>query len=134
MGLDYGLVHVGVALSDPEKIIGSAFTVLEAKPGIMEALAEIIRTQDIEKIIVGLPKNKDGSLGPAAQRAKNFAQALKQKFNLPIAFMDERFTTKAGEAVLKEQGVSWHKSKGMKDKLAAALILQTFLDRNRGER
>lgn len=133
LGLDIGDKRIGVAISDPLGWTAQTLKTLERK-GIKTDLEEIIRIMNeynIEKIVVGLPKNMNGSLGPASEKVMKFCDKLKEKTNKEIIFEDERLTTMAAERILIDADVSRKKRKGVIDSVAATFILQSYLDRNR---
>jgi len=94
----------------------------------MEILQEIISTSQVSKIVFGLPKNMNGSIGPQAEKVLSFIEMLKQTIDIPFLPWDERLSSKAAENAMLEAGVSRGKRKQMVDKIAAALILQGYLD------
>ena len=132
MGLDVGDKTIGVALSDP---LGWTAQGLETirRIGIkkdLKRLEEIIREYDVDKIVVGLPKNMDGSIGPQCQKVLKFNERLGRRFNnIEIIQWDERLTTVSAERTLLEADVSRKKRKEVIDKIAAVHILQGYLDR-----
>jgi putative Holliday junction resolvase len=133
LGLDVGERRIGVALSDPQGILATALTVIEAK-SVDDALRRIVALaseNDVERIVVGLPISLDGSLGPQAQRVRSFAESLEACTDLPVVTWDERYSTADAERVLVEAGVKREKRKKHVDSVAAAFILQGYLDRQR---
>ncbi len=130
LGIDLGEKRVGIAISDPDGFLASAREVCELKhPG--EALArvlDIFRASDAGGVVVGLPLNMDGSRGPAAQKAEQFAEELRKKLNVPVKLWDERLTTKTAHDVMIQGGARREKRRVTVDKLAAQLMLQGFLD------
>jgi len=133
MGLDIGERRIGVALSDPEGIIASALKVLEKKSND-DALREIIvlaSERQVGCIVVGLPRSLDGSLGKQAHDVQAFVKLLEQRIELPVVTWDERLTTVAAERIMIEAGMRRDKRKKHRDSLAAALILQGYLDREK---
>ena len=94
-----------------------------------QELEKIITEHEVSKIIIGLPKNMDGSSGARAELSAIYGKRLKRKFNIPVELLDERLTTVAAERTLLEADVSRKKRKQVIDKMAAVLILQNYLDR-----
>ena len=92
-------------------------------------LGEIIKEYEVSKIVLGFPKNMNGTVGPRGEASQDFAKYLEKKFKLPVFLWDERLTTMAAERVLLEADVSRSKRKKVIDKMAAVMILQGFLDR-----
>ncbi|MDD5084525.1 MAG: Holliday junction resolvase RuvX [Candidatus Omnitrophica bacterium] len=130
LGLDIGTVRIGVAKSDPLGIIAQSLTVIDAKDrqSVIECLRKIIEEEQIGKIIVGLPKNMDGTLGPAAKGVMEWVGFLAAGVSVPVETWDERLSTKTAERVLIEGNLSRKKRKECVDKLAAQVILQHYLD------
>ena len=133
MGLDVGEKRIGVALGDPLGIIASALTVVERKTdeAALKQIIELVRENEVERIVVGLPRSLDGSLGKQAQSVQHFIESLKGCAQLPIVTWDERLSTVAAERALLEMGVKRDKRKKRRDSLAASFILQNYLDRER---
>jgi putative Holliday junction resolvase len=127
LGLDIGDKRIGVALSDPYGILASPYTIIhrQHEPADVEALVGIIRQQEVTRVIVGLPRSMDGSLGEQAEKVKVFTEKLAAKIEVPVEFRDERLSTVSARRLMKEARV-----KGAKhdDANAAALILQGYLD------
>ena len=131
MGLDLGAKTIGVAVSDGLRITATALeTVHRAKFSADAArLKEIIAGRGIAAIVLGLPRNMDGSEGPRCQSTRAFARNLAARIAQPIAFWDERLTTVAAERVLLAADSSRKRRREVIDKVAAAFILQGALDR-----
>ena len=130
MGLDVGTKTVGVALSDPMGMIANGYETIK-RTDIKEdigRLVKIVEEKDVSKIIVGMPYNMNGSLGPQAQRVMSFIDFLKKEIANEIIYIDERLTTVSAERVLIDQKVRREKRKEHIDKIAATFILQTYLD------
>jgi putative holliday junction resolvase len=134
LAVDSGTKRVGLALSDPTGTIAQPLTTIEAEPrGTLAArLADLAREKDVSKIVVGLPRRMDGSLGPEAKAARRLATELRGTSGLPVELVDERLTTAAAEKALLEEGVRREKRRASIDRVAAALLLQAHLDRKRG--
>lgn len=130
MGLDIGEKHIGVALSDPLMIIASALTVVERKTdeAAINQLIDLARENEVERIVIGLPRSLDGSLGKQAQSVQHFIELLQGRTHLPIVTWDERLSTVAAERIMIEAGAKREKRKKHRDSLAAAFILQGYLD------
>ena len=130
LGLDIGNKTIGVSVSDPLGITAQGVTTIKraSKVEDAEALKALIDKYDVEKLIVGLPKNMNNTLGFQAKRTMNYADYLKEALNMEIVYVDERLTTSGAEAVLIEGGVRREDRKKHVDKLAATLILQMYLD------
>lgn len=135
MGLDVGSKTVGVAVSDLLGWTAQGVEVIpinEAKDQFgLERLTELVQEYQVDGFVLGLPKNMDGSTGPRAEAAQMYGEKLTDRFGLPIYFQDERLTTMQVNRMMIEEGnVSRAKRKQVVDKLAAVIILQTYMDRN----
>lgn len=131
IGLDVGEKTIGVALSDPLGWTAQGLKTIK-RVGIKKDINEIINIiseYNVTKIVVGLPKNMNGTLGPMGEKVMEFAEKLKSKANLEIIFQDERLTTVAAEKMLISADVSRKKRKEVIDTVAATYILQSYLDR-----
>ena len=130
LGLDFGTERVGVALSDELGIIAQPIEFVPRRPegGLWERLRALHRASPCERILVGMPRNMDGSYGPAAEAAKQFIQQLRQEMEVPIQTWDERLSSVQAKRVLLQANLSRKKRKGKIDKMAAAVILQSYLD------
>jgi len=130
MGLDVGSKTVGVAVTDELGLTAQPITVLRRK-NLKADLAELVRLatdRDVDRFVIGLPLNMDGSEGPRAEATRKFGDALGNVSALPIVYQDERLTTVAAERALLEGDVSRSKRKQVIDQVAASLILQGWLD------
>lgn len=130
MGLDYGDKTIGVAVSDEMGWTAQGLEVIRRKSeqDDLARLRAIIATYDVGEIVVGLPRNMNGTIGPRGEICKEFAQYLTETLQLPVHLWDERLTTVAAQRTLLEADVSRKKRKLVVDKLAASLILQGYLD------
>lgn len=135
IGLDLGDKTIGVAVSDGLGITAQGLTTVLRRSNSkdMEALKAYIDEYEAGEIVVGLPKNMDGTLGPQADKALAFAEKLKAEFGLPVVLYDERLTTSLVQRALIEADVSRAKRKKVVDMLAAQVILQGYLDRKKRE-
>lgn len=130
MGLDVGTKTVGVAVADELGITAQPITVIR-RSNLKADLAELIRLaqdREVDRFVLGLPLNMDGSEGPRAQATRKFGDALAKASNLTIIYQDERLTTVAAERSLLEADVSRSKRREVIDQVAASLILQGWLD------
>jgi len=130
-GLDLGTVTIGVAVSDGMRAVASPLETIKRKKFTLDAnrLLDIIAARDIQGIVLGLPRNMDGSEGPRAQATRAFARNLERLTPLPITFWDERLSTVAAERALLEADTSRRRRAEVIDSVAAAYILQGLLDR-----
>ncbi|MFH1138929.1 MAG: Holliday junction resolvase RuvX [Pseudomonadota bacterium] len=130
LGLDLGSKRVGAALSDPLGFSAAGLTVLERKPHaeFLARVAAIVQEKEVTLIVLGLPRNMDGGLGPQAQRALSLAHELRTRLGVEVQTWDERLTTVEAEELLIEANLTREQRKKVVDKVAAAIILQRFLD------
>ncbi len=129
LGLDPGEKRIGVAVTDPLGITAQGIDVVEntCLDSALEQIASICRQYAVERIIVGNPINMNGTCGPASKQARKLAAKVKHKTGLPVEMIDERLTSAAVDRVLLSADVSRKKRREKKDKLAAVLILETYL-------
>jgi len=131
LGLDWGDAQIGLAISDDHKVLAQGLSTLKGKErrDCMAYLGELIRRLEVEEIVVGLPKNMNGSLGRQAQCTLAFAEALRKEFGLPVKTWDERLTTVAAKRVLIDSGARRSaRGRSAIDRVSAILILQNYLD------
>lgn len=132
IGLDLGTKSLGVATSDVNQIIASSYKTIffsiDNYEYAIEELKKIIVEQSPEKLVLGLPKNMDGSLGGQAQKTLEFKDMLEEQTKLEVILIDERLTSKMANSIMIQADLSRKKRKTKVDKLAAALILQSYLD------
>ncbi|MGO8836441.1 MAG: Holliday junction resolvase RuvX [Limisphaerales bacterium] len=130
LALDHGTRRIGVAVSDETRTIAQPLEFIPAEPfaGFLERLKQLIREKEVDLILVGLPRNMDGSYGPAAEKVQTFVAALKDAVVVPVKTLDERLTSAQANRVLIQGGVRRAKRKEKVDKMAAAILLQSYLD------
>lgn len=130
LAVDPGSRRVGVAVSDPTGTIAQPLTVVSAHPAntLIERLTKLTREQEATALVVGLPRRLDGRLGPEAEAALGLADQLRRATGLEVTMVDERLTSAAAERALLSSGASRARRRRLSDQVAAALILQTFLD------
>lgn len=131
IGLDVGHRRIGVALSDETGLIAQPLETVEVRDieSALEALAKLCSLHEVEKIVVGMPLSlSGGDRGSSARLARAVAKRLAGRTALPVVFVDERFSSTQAQRVLLEGNASRRKRKGAVDKMAAAIILQTYLD------
>ncbi|GIO21834.1 Holliday junction resolvase RuvX [Oceanobacillus sp. J11TS1] len=135
-GLDVGSKTIGVAISDALGWTAQGLTTIywneEEISSADEELQKIIKENEVSQIVVGLPKNMNGSIGERGEASERYAEYLKEKYHLPVVLWDERLTTMAAERVLLEADMSRKKRKKVIDKMAASMILQGYLDSKGG--
>ena len=130
LALDHGTKRIGVAVSDPSKTIAQPLEYILAEPfaDFLERLKVVLAAQEVDLLLIGLPRNMDGSYGPAAQKVQVFVAALKSAITVPIRLWDERLTSSQANKILIQGGVRRDQRKEKVDKMAAAILLQSYLD------
>ncbi len=130
LAIDHGSRRMGIAVSDELKMIAQPLEYIPAEPfaGFLARLRELLRAKEVELILVGLPRNMDGSLGPAAQKVQEFVGTLRRQVAVPIRMWDERLTSVQANRLLVQGNVRRDKRKEKVDKMAAAILLQSYLD------
>jgi putative holliday junction resolvase len=132
LGLDVGSKTVGIALSDEMGWTAQGLKTLkineERQEFGFEEIGQIIKEYQVDTVVIGLPKNMNGTIGPRGQASQQFANEVESRFAVPTVLWDERLTTMAAERVLLEADVSRKKRKKVIDKMAAMMILQGYLD------
>lgn len=133
LGLDVGSKTVGVAVSDLMGWTAQGVEIIPINEAVgqfgFERLKELITIYEVDKIVIGLPKNMNNSIGPRAEASLTYGRMVEETFGLPVDFVDERLTTVQAEKMLINEGnVSRKKRKKVIDKLAAVILLQNYLD------
>ena len=135
LGLDLGTKTLGIAISDPTLTIASVLKTInfenEDYLGLINPLKEIVKEHNIDKIILGYPKNMNNTIGPRAEITINFKEQLEKELEIPIELEDERLTSVISNQVLISADLSRKKRKKKVDGLAAQIILQSYLDKER---
>ena len=133
LGIDYGERRLGLAISDETRTIASGLEVYERRSPERDLhhLKEVVERYGVERVVLGLPLHMDGSYGPKAQEVLQFKEQLEEALKMPVDLMDERLTTREAERVLLEADLSRRRRRGIRDQLAAVLILQGYLDRQK---
>ena len=134
LGLDLGSKTLGMALSDPNGIIASSYKIIrhdEDYGRLVDEVDEVVKKENVEKIVLGLPKNMDNSMGEHALLSLDFKKMLEERFQLPVILQDERLTTVEATNYMVKFDISRKKRKKKIDSLAANIILQTYLDKGR---
>jgi putative Holliday junction resolvase len=131
LGLDVGQKTVGVAISDPLGFTAQGITTIrrEKKDKDIEQIKLLCKEYEVETIVIGLPKNMNGSIGFAGEKIIEFSELIKSEIDLKVEFWDERLTTVAAHRAMLEADMSRAKRKKIVDKIAATYILQGYLDR-----
>src|SRR6185369_6465933 len=130
LGLDYGSVRIGIAVSDPLLIIARGLGVIENTPRAVSKIGEAVAEYSAGKIVIGMPFNLKGEVAMKAQEVGRFIEILRSTLSIEVIPWDERFTSKQAQRTLIDMGVKKKKrqEKGLIDAMAAALILQSYLD------
>lgn len=130
LAIDYGDTRIGLALSDPLKIIAKPFDVIinESQDYVFEKLNSIIIQKNIDTIVIGLPKNMNGSVGFQGEKVKEFFEDFSHENVAKIVYVDERLSSQKATEVLHAQGKNEKAQKGIKDAYAASIILQEYLE------
>ena len=129
MSVDYGDARTGIAFCDKNEILATAFATINEsyQPKLIEKIKEIISSQNPEMIVIGLPRNMDGSYGFRCEKCKQFGEEL----NIPVEYEDERLTTVIAHDILSNNNVKGKKRKANVDAVSAVVILQSFIDKRK---
>lgn len=130
LGIDFGDRRMGIAVSDELGLTAQPLAALEVREdgGHLGEVARLCQERGVERVVVGLPRNMNGSLGPRAQLTLEFAKALAARLQLPVETWDERLTTRQAERSLRDRGLTHKRRKARRDVVSAQLILQGYLD------
>jgi len=130
LALDHGTKRIGVAVSDELKVIATPLEFIPAEPfaGFLARLKELVQEKEVELILVGMPRNMDGSYGPAALKVQEFVTVLKEAISQPIKMWDERLTSAQANRFLIAANVRRSQRRQKVDQTAAAILLQSYLD------
>lgn len=133
LGIDYGRKRIGLAASDDLGLTAQGLETLErTDPGEdIKRLAEVVKERGVEEIVVGRPLNLDGSAGQAAEETGEFARLLREELGVPVQLWDERLTTAQAERAMLEADASRRRRRRARDRMAAQIMLQSFLDARR---
>lgn len=130
MCLDYGDVRIGIAFSDLLQTIASPHSTYTRKTlnEDLQYFLNLAKSMDVELVVIGLPYNMDGSVGERIEKTKNFGNLLSKTLSLPVEYIDERLSSVEAEDILAEAHIPSIKRKGLIDKIAAGIILQSYLN------
>ena len=130
LAIDHGTRRMGIAISDELKTIAQPLEYIDAAPfaGFLTRLKQLLAEKQVELIIIGMPRNMDGSYGPAADKVREFIETLRAEIEVPLRTWDERLTSVQANRLLIEGNVRREKRKQKVDQMAAALLLQSYLD------
>ncbi len=129
LAIDYGEKRVGLALSDPMRMFAKPLCILANDAKLIPELLNIIRTQGVSMLLLGMPYAIDGSLTPKTMETQAFAEQLTQSVSIPVQCYDERYSTCEADAELKRMGYTWQEAKKVKDAMAACMFLKNYLER-----
>ena len=132
IGIDFGDARIGISISDPLGFFASGLETYNRKnlQADLKHILDLIKEKEADTLVVGLPKNMDGTEGVRVEKTKEFCQELQKLSDVKIVYMDERLTTVQAEKMLIEQNVRREDRKKVIDKVAATIILQSYLDKN----
>lgn len=131
LAIDYGRKRTGLAISDPTETIVSPLDVVKDQKELFAKVQQLVKTEKVNAIVLGLPLNMDGSTGPQAKLVKKFANLLKKHIDIPIYFQDERLSSFAAEEEIAEIEIARKAKKEKLDAVAAAHILELFLEKKK---
>ena len=134
LALDYGEARIGVAISDSTGLLAQPLETIATQRGDTEALlriAEIVKSEEVGQIVIGLPLHMSGRSGPEVERTRAFGQRVRERTGVPVDYLDERWTSREAERMLDTVGVSRKKQRGRVDPIAASLLLRTWLEQRR---
>lgn len=130
MAVDLGAVRTGVAVSDELGMLAQPWKTLPGGDPALEAVENAVAELKPSRVLIGLPRNMDGTYGPAADAARGFADKLRARVGCPVELWDERLTTVAAQRALRESGRKARDQRGVIDQVAAQILLQSWLDRS----
>lgn len=128
LGIDLGEARIGVAVSDELGMLAHPVETIPAKGDAAKRIAELVKEKDAERVVIGLPRHMNGTVGAGAAEALAFADKLRARVSCEVITWDERMTTMAAARALRESGQSSRNSRGVIDQVAAQMILQGYLD------
>lgn len=132
LAIDYGMKRTGLAVCDTGETIASPLAVVHGRKDLIQRIQRVVASEGVEAIVLGLPLNMDGTEGPQARLVHAFGKELGRQLGIPVHFQDERLSSFEAEQRLQEMDLSRAKKKERLDALAAADILQNFLDQRAG--
>ncbi len=131
LGVDYGRRRIGLALTDPLGLTAQPLLTLTNRKNVLDEFAALAKEREVAVVVIGLPKHMHGEEGVAAEEARAFGARVAERTGLPVEYIDERLTTAAAQRMLSQTDMSGAKKRAVVDKLAAALLLQTWLERQK---
>lgn len=131
LGVDFGQARIGLAISDELRLLAHPLETIPANKSAVERIAEIVSARKIDKVVVGIPLHLRGEVGESANEALALTSRLRAKLSCPVETWDERLTTVAAQRALRDAGRKTRKTRHIVDQVAAQMILQGYLDRER---
>lgn len=131
LGIDFGRVRIGLAISDELRLLAHPLETIPANKEALKRIADIVQQRNIDKVVVGVPRHLSGQFGESANQALAFTTRLRARLKCSVEVWDERLTTVAAERALREAGKKMRKTRHIVDQVAAQMILQSYLDRER---
>ena len=130
LALDMGDKRVGVAISDPSQVLARSLKVIQrgSPQGDFAAVSHLVEEHEVERVVVGYPRSLDGTVGEQAEKVERYAEGLAKALDVPVVLWDERFSTVSAERLMREAGLRGRKRRERVDAVAAAVILQDYLD------
>ena len=133
LAIDYGAKRTGLAICDPAETVASPLTVIEGQKDLLKKIKDVVEAENVEAIVVGLPLNMDDTVGSQAKLVFQFGEQLEKVLDIPVHFQDERLSTFGADEKLAAAELSIKKKKKRLDAIAAAEILEAFLERKRSQ-
>jgi putative Holliday junction resolvase len=133
LAIDYGTKHTGLAICDPAETLASPLTVIEGQKDLLKKIADVVKAENVEAIVLGLPLNMDDTTGPQAKLVFQFGEQLEKALDIPIHFQDERLSSFGAEEKLASADFTMKKKKKRLDAIAAAEILEAFLEQKKSQ-
>lgn len=133
LAVDYGAKRTGLAICDPAETVASPLAVIEGQKDLPKKIAEVVEAENVEAIVLGLPLNMDDSAGPQAKLVFQFGEQLEKAVNIPIHFQDERLSSFSAGEKLASADFTMKKKKKRLDAIAAAAILEAFLEQKKSQ-
>jgi putative Holliday junction resolvase len=131
LGIDFGRARIGLAISDELRLLAHPLKTIPANKDSVNKIAEVVRDRKIDKVVVGIPRHLSGEIGKTANEALEFAAKVRARVPCPVETWDERLTTVAANRALRDAGKKTRDTRNLVDQVAAQMILQGYLDRER---
>ncbi|MCD6181668.1 MAG: Holliday junction resolvase RuvX [Candidatus Cloacimonetes bacterium] len=128
LAIDFGTVRIGIAISDPLRIIARPYRVLANSDSFFDELRTIIARENVGEVVLGLPLNLAGEDTDKTREVRVFEEKLREEISLPVQFFDERYTTVEANSALKKLGYSFREERAVIDMVAASILLQSYMD------